>query len=595
MEDTFEKFEKRYNGFKSEKYKARIILQGDTFVKYSYPYIRFKRIIKNEIQNAKKRQLHYQEARLRSFLGGFEAHRGNLDKAEEYYCSSIDISKKYLSDSDVAFFESALTHVWLKNCFYLKVIKKSLEIIRSNSLSRNYIALMNCYSRLGIAYKDLKDYNNALKYQKFILAIATKNKIQNTLVVNAYSNIGGIYNNMKLHQESKLYYMKAMKLAEKLNSKVHLGYIYTNLANIYAVLDNYPKSYQYSEKAITVGIQFDNKIILSNAYLNIAQTNFGEEKYVDSIKNLKISLSHLKRNGHLYIERNIYLYFEKSYSKLNDFKSAIKCFRKFVEVEAKLRDNDAKVKLKGFELKYQAQEKEKKILSLTTENQANILKLNQLLQQHEEEKRNLANKTEQQLRHELAHKLHNNVASTLVSSKMYLEELAHSSRLTQREKNYAIKALSQLDTTYKDMRALAQEIKEIDQKDLKSELRQLIDLYSSLPNLSFQSQININTPIDGDFVVDTLGIIKELLTNALKHSFANQFVLKVRANSKHFNLMLKFNGEKFEGTNANAQSSGYQSIRNYLQKYDGEIKHATNSLFSIIEIKISISNVKPLV
>ena len=96
--------------------------------------------------------------------------------------------------------------------------------------------------------------------------------------------------------------------------------------------------------------------------------------------------------------------------------------------------------------------------------------------------------------------------------------------------------------------------------------------------------MNIATPIEGDFVIDTLGIIKELMTNALRHSMANQFILKVDVNSKRFKLMFKFNGEKFDGTTQNLNSSGYLSIAKYLKKYKGEKKHSTNKLYSIFGI-----------
>ena len=592
--ELFDKEKKEYTECKFDEIKIKILIDGDSLSKHSYPYLGYKRLINNAIGIAKRNKWFYQEARLRAFLGGFEAGKGHLDKAEKSYLLAIEISKKRLTNSDTAFFEGALTYLWNIQGFYQKVIKKNLEIIKSETLVSNPVFFMHCINRVASSYKALKDFENAIKYGKQSIDFALINKLENTALVNAYSNLAGAYNGMKQNEQAKKCYLKAKQLAKKLDAQVHIGFIYTNLSNIYAAMNDFPKSYEYSAKAIYIGQVYNNDKILSNAYLNIAQTKYGEDKYIDCIENLKFSLKYLKKTKEQFVLRNVYLYFQKAYTKLNDFKSALIFYRKFIDVETQLRDKDARIKLKGFEIKYEAAKKEKQILQLTAENQANVLKMNEVLQLHESENRNQANRIEQQLREELAHKLHNNVASTLVSTKMYLEELARSGRLSSDEKKYATKALTQLNATYKDMRQLAQEIKEIDHRDLKKELSQLIALYSSLPNLTFKSQVNIATPVEGDFVIDTLGIIKELMTNALKHSMANQFILKVDVNSKRLSLVFKFNGEKFDGKNANKQSSGYQSIRNYLLKYNGAIKHATNSLFSIIDIKISIREVKQL-
>ncbi len=446
------------------------------------------------------------------------------------------------------------------------------------------------YQLSGLAYRNLRQYDNALKSHFASIDIALKEKRYETLK-SEYSNVGIIYKMLMDYENALFYYKKSLRIAKR--GKLPLLSIQSNVSNItdiYFYLGNLKECKKYAKIELE-SISYDKyKYNLSGIYHSNGLACFLSKEYIKAKDYFLLSLSNVHEAKDVMRYKDCYEYLYLVCLKLKEYKEAIKYQKLFYKYDQKHKSIRQQELLTAYQYKYDYHEKEQHILQLTTENQASILKLNQLLQQHEEEKRNLSNKTEQQLRHELAHKLHNNVASTLVSSKMYLEELAHSSRLTQREKNYAIKALSQLDTTYNDMRALAQEIKEIDQKDLKSELRQLIDLYSSLPNLSFQSQININTPIDGDFVVDTLGIIKELLTNALKHSFANQFVLKVRANSMHFNLMLKFNGEKFDGTNANKQSSGYQSIANYLKKYKGEKKHSTNKLNSIIEIDVTKFN-----
>jgi signal transduction histidine kinase len=393
---------------------------------------------------------------------------------------------------------------------------------------------------------------------------------------------------------SESYHKKGFLLAKKIDFKIEIARQASNLSSVSLLKNNYEKAIKFSKLSYDLSLEICQFEIAACSSLNLGSGYFLAKKYDKSLLFYNISLRLIKQVNQLFLFPPIYKALMDYFYHFKNYKKAFFYQKLYNEFSKKFEGVIQKERILGLELKYSLVEKNNEILQLTAENQANVLKINEVLQQHENEKRNQANRIELQLREELAHKLHNNVASTLVSTKMYLEELTQSGRLSSVEKKYATKALTQLNATYKDMRQLAQEIKEIDHRDLKKELSQLIALYSSLPNLTFKSQVNIATPVEGDFVIDTLGIIKELMTNALKHSMANQFILKVDVNSKRLSLVFKFNGEKFDGTNADKQSSGYQSIRNYLLKYNGAIKHATNSLFSIIEIKTSIKDVKTL-
>lgn len=591
----YEEFIKKVNSYDSTYAKAEFVVNNCNEYIAQYPYNEFKSLLNSVFLSCVKCKIIDLTARLYSSKMILELVNGNYIATENIAKEALlFIEKNGIDVNRKINIISILNTVHYKKGNYYEVIKVSKFLLDEYNFQIQSHIKIRIYQLSGLAYRNLRQYDNALKSHFASIDIAIKENRYETLR-SEYSNVGIIYKRLKDYSNALLYFKKSLKIAKK--GKLPISSIQLTVGNITDAY--YHQSYlkeckKYAKLELDYIPSINNRYIISGIYHNNGLACFLAKEYKKAKDYFLLALNNVHEVKDIERFKDCYEYLFLICLKLKEHKEAIKYQKLFYKYDQKHKSIRQQELLTAYQFKYDYTLKEKQILQLAAENQANVLKINEVLQQHENEKRNQANRIEQQLRDELAHKLHNNVASTLVSSKMYLEELAHSSRLTQHEKNYATKALSQLNTTYNDMRALAQEIKEIDQKDLKTELRQLIDLYSSLPNLSFQSQININTPIDGDFVVDTLGIIKELLTNALKHSFANQFVLKVRANSKHFNLMLKFNGEKFDGTNANKQSSGYQSIRNYLQKYNGTIKHATNSLFSIIEIKININKVKPL-
>lgn len=554
-----------------------------------FPKNEFKKVITELINECEENELIYARCDLICVLVLIEVTNNNIEIAKQLINDSIS-KNKILKVENRIYIEGLLLFIYLATGEYYKAIKLGNSLIEKYSEQINYIDLIKIYTRTANSYERVRNHSRSLSMHLKALEIAKKNKLKK-FEVGVYGNIGILYKNKREFDLSESFHKKGFFLAKKIDFKIEIARQASNISSISLLQNDFKKAIKFSKLSYNLALEICQYEIAACSSLNLGSGYFSVKKYEQSLEFYNISLKLIKQVNQLFLFPPIYKALMDYFYYFKNFKKAFYYQKLYNEFTQKYEGVKQKERIVGLELKYSIVEKNNEILQLTAENQANVLKINEVLQQHENEKRNQANRIELQLREELAHKLHNNVASTLVSTKMYLEELAQSGRLSSDEKSFATKALTQLNATYKDMRQLAQEIKEIDHRDLKKELGQLIALYSSLPNLTFKSQVNIATPIEGDFVIDTLGIIKELMTNALKHSMANQFILKVDVNSKRLNLVFKFNGEKFDGTNTDKQSSGYQSIRNYLQKYDGAIKHTTNSLFSIIDIKTSLKEV----
>lgn len=585
----YDEFLKKVDALDSIFAKAEFVVKNCNQYISQYPYNEFKALIYNLFQKCLKSENLDLVARIYAAKMILELVNGNYNTTEKIAKEALlFIDKNEVEVNRKINILTILNTVHYKKGNYFEVIKISKFLLNEYNFQIQSNVKTRIYQLSGLAYRNLRQYDNALKSHFASIEIALKEKKHETLK-SEYSNVGIIYKLLKDYSKALFYYKKSLRIAKRGQlPSLSIPSSVSNITDIYFHLGNLKECKKYAKIGLE-SISYDkDKYNLGGIYHGNGLACFLAKEYIKAKDYFLLALSYVDEAKDIERYKDCYEYLYLVCIKLKEYKEAIKYQKLFYKYDQKHKSIKQQELLSAYQFKYDYSEKEKQIFHLTAENQANVLKMNEVLQQHENEKRNQANRIELQLREELAHKLHNNVASTLVSTKMYLEELAQSGRLSSDENKYATKALTQLNATYKDMRQLAQEIKEIDHRDLKKELSQLIAMYSSLPNLTFKSQVNIVTPVEGDFVIDTLGIIKELMTNALKHSMANQFILKVDVNSKRFSLVFKFNGEKFDGTNANKQSSGYQSIRNYLLKYNGVIKHTTNSLFSIIEIRTSV-------
>ena len=145
----------------------------------------------------------------------------------------------------------------LKGCmgkgfiFQNKLMPHAISIAEYFSYEED-LTLSPLYNYIGIIYREMADYKNALKYHEKDRVICEKDLgIWHNNTGNTYDSIANVYLAMGEYDKALVYYEKALAIAEKVLGTEHLNTAatYENMANVYSAMGDYDKALEYFEKS----------------------------------------------------------------------------------------------------------------------------------------------------------------------------------------------------------------------------------------------------------------------------------------------------------------------------------------------------------
>jgi serine phosphatase RsbU (regulator of sigma subunit) len=176
----------------------------------------------------------------------YSKKENTLDQAESYYLRALPISE------ELEYFDAIGTvSVNLGELLYAKkdlqgalgYFEKSREAFQKT----NSISLPVTFISIGKIYADLKDFENAIKYQEQALQFATERsaKYEMTLALlglaNTFQQKGDI-------RKALYYYKQSERIANEIGAKYILQSNYEGLSSAYSRLSDYKNAYLYQAK-----------------------------------------------------------------------------------------------------------------------------------------------------------------------------------------------------------------------------------------------------------------------------------------------------------------------------------------------------------
>ncbi len=170
-------------------------------------------------------------------------------KGERVALSNLGMGYRYLGDYNEA----------------LKYQQQAL-IVAQQLKNQKYIA--SEYNRIGIIYKRLGLFSIALDYYK--KALKVREELNDTIgIANLSNNIGNVYRRQGDLDMALEYYFKTLKIRKELNDKEGYAYILNNIGNIYSELKLYDQALDYHNQSLLVKQELGNKYGVSTSYGNI--------------------------------------------------------------------------------------------------------------------------------------------------------------------------------------------------------------------------------------------------------------------------------------------------------------------------------------
>jgi len=195
-------------------------------------------------------------------IGEIYIQLGNYEKALEYQKNVLKIDKKHLK----------------KDVFVAKDL---------NNIGVTY------QKKYAFQSHNKDDLHNALASYEESLRIARKIKDVET-EIEALTNMGMAYKDLESYPEALKYFKLALEKAEKSRDLEETANLFINIGTIYTIQENYDLSLKYCQKAIDTASLTGKENILWEAYFEIANAYMRQGNHEKSLENYKKSISFIE-------------------------------------------------------------------------------------------------------------------------------------------------------------------------------------------------------------------------------------------------------------------------------------------------------------
>ncbi len=194
------------------------------------------------------------------------ANRTNLRRGIAYSSFILGVAtEKTNSDSSIYFYNQALN--------YYQQINDQYNVA-------------NSYNSLGLLYKDIGQYQQALEH--FLLALQIiKDKEQLGVL---YNNIGVVYRRSGSYEKAIEYFINSLNIREEIKDKNGVAITSGNLGNIYLNQKQYEKAIEYYKRAKTLFEESNNKLYEAHALQNIGIINTHIKKFDAAVESFDKAL-----------------------------------------------------------------------------------------------------------------------------------------------------------------------------------------------------------------------------------------------------------------------------------------------------------------
>lgn len=519
-------------------------------------------------------------------IGNVHYTQGNYDKAIEYFLKSLNIFEESGNSPDIIIVTASkkgmaqsynnIGAVLMCQGSYDKAIDYYLKSLKIKEELGDEKGISVCFTNIGNVYyaqgsstsskKFTKDkYDKAIEYflksLKIYEDLDTLNEVRGEQsrtierkkgISHCYNNIGNVLSDMGNYDKAIEYYLKSLKIKEKLGDKNGIALVYGNISSLHITL------------ADSVAITPAEK----NAHYNEA-INYG-------LKSLKLA----KEINTMPWINSAASFLQKAYKALGNTAKSLEYAEIFIDTKDSMFKKEKIKIIAEIETKYQTEKKEQQISLLEKDNQLHIAllnkqqirtllaiivaglliiclillylyskvkqknKLNQEQIKHKMEQLKAVVETQEKERERFARDIHDGIGQYFSALKMNLSKLEDNKYFID-EKTIYNSSMQLIDELHQEVRNISFDImpKVITIKGLAVALNELALKINSIGKIL----ITINSydfhyrfPITTEIAI--YRIIQEIVNNILKHSNANEVNIQFTQHEQELNIIVEDNG-----------------------------------------------------
>jgi len=513
----------------------------------------------------------------------------------------------------------------------------------------NIKGIAYCYLNIGSIFNYTEDYTRANEeYQKGLgYAKLTDQKGLIDLFTN---NIGTVFLAQKEYDSALYYFDKSLEYRLTIKANQHaISGIYNNKALIYKHFKEYKLSLEFFEKALLLNEEIGNKIGATSIKSNIGLTLIEMGKYDKAKKLLLEALKYSKNHKMGETTKETYLGLSEIYRSQHDYKNALSNYQSYVlykdsinsvevsntlnrykeQYETEKKDQEIKILQQKAEVsqllqeKQEAQTKRQKIIGILLaiiilflvialifiqryfklRNIASqeLLKKNaeisqqkiiDLVKDQEVKSINSFMSGQEKERNRIAAELHDRLGSLLSAVKLHFSSIEADldEKNVEERENFSF-ALNLLDNSVDEVRSISHNLSKgvLMQFGIAEAIRNLRDTINTAGKLQVKFiEAGPGFKLLPEHEVELFRVIQELITNAIKHSRADEIFVQLISDKEGLRVVVEDHGVGFNMKKIKNKGIGLLNLKSRVEKIGGEYNIESSEgqgTTTIIELK----------
>ncbi len=294
-----------------------------------------------------------------------------------------------------------LANNYSSNGDYLLSIETNKKIMKMAQNIRNDTILSKLYNNIGLDYKSLGNYPEALNYLLKAIAYKKKYKAGEKSLSATYLNIGLVVELAGQPDEAVKYYQTSLSLKKQIDDTEGIARVYTNLAvveknrknynlalqlldsceyyhnktpdiyteydllvnraNLFQIQGEKDKAFQNFEMALKIANELESNTRLGDVNQNLGSLYFKSEQYEKAIEHLKQALKYAEKTNSLTEYYEIFNNLSSALEMSGGYKEALQYRNLYIQYKDSIYNVENSIIIQEMKEKYEALEKEELI------------------------------------------------------------------------------------------------------------------------------------------------------------------------------------------------------------------------------------------
>lgn len=296
----------------------------------------------------------------------YSRNTGHLENAKKAL-AEIEKQRSFFQDStiDAAFFmeHGVINH--LEGSYNLAV-NSFLHALSIYEVTGDIEGTAECYNRIGSAYWELEELDNALAYyQRAVKMLEGKSDGKN--LGRFLGNIGLIYRAKNDLKKALEYYQRSLEINQKHGYTLDVAINLQNIGVLYQKMKDFHTALKYLKESNEISVAINDQIGVLYTNHGIAAM-YGElGNYPKAIAGLQQALQIAETLGSKEEIKNLYESFSDIYERMGQYKLAYDHRKKFELWKDSIANESHLNQVKELEIKYETEKKDKQITLLAKE------------------------------------------------------------------------------------------------------------------------------------------------------------------------------------------------------------------------------------